>query len=83
MKIYLIKKDNCETYEDYYEWISNAFTTFRGASQLLIDQGFEVYYHTFNGKGDIRFLWQESEEYMSRCKGARIIEIEVEEYDKI
>lgn len=77
MKVFLVEKDNCESYEDNRKWISKAFKTYRGASQWLIDQSFEVYYETFTGVEDLWFFWQESDEYMAACEGARIIEMEL------
>ena len=77
MKVYLVEKDNCESYEDYHDWIDGAFKTFRGASQSLINEGFEPYYERHFGESRLRFFWEESDEYMAKCQGARIIEIEV------
>ena len=79
MKVYLVEKDNCESYEDFYKWIAGAYTTYRGATQSLLDEGFEVYYDTFWSGDDIRFYWQESDEYMADCQGAKILEFKVED----
>lgn len=43
MKIYLVEKDNGETYEDYHTSITGAFTSFRSASESLIKKGFKPY----------------------------------------
>ncbi|WP_025909289.1 hypothetical protein [Priestia flexa] len=51
MKIYIIEYNNGGMYEDYYSWVGEAFKTYRGASEYLIDKGFDVYY-TYSIKGD-------------------------------
>ncbi|WP_156341140.1 hypothetical protein [Cytobacillus solani] len=43
MKVYLVEINNYESFEDYRAWIEKAFTTYRAASQWLIEDGFEVY----------------------------------------
>lgn len=77
MKIYLVEKNNCEPYEDYHSWIETVYTSYRDASQSLIDDGFEAYYWSINSIGDLRFYWQESDEYMADCQGARVLEREL------
>lgn len=79
MKVYLIEKDNCESYEDFYKWISSAHSSYRGASQSLIDEGFEAYIELYAGKYDVRFYWQESNQYMAESRGAKIIEMELQD----
>jgi hypothetical protein len=44
MKVYLIDRDNQEQYEDYEHGTIAAFTTFRGASQYLIERGYKPYF---------------------------------------
>lgn len=77
MKIYLVDVDNGETYEDYRHWIEAVFTTYRGASQYLIDEGYEPDYVRRRGEDELEFYWQESDEYMAECSHAYIIEKEL------
>jgi len=81
MKVYLVEINNMEAYEDYRAWIEKAFASYRGASQWLIDKGFEPYYEKFFGVGDIKFYWQAKDEddYLYECEKAKIIEMELEE----
>jgi hypothetical protein len=43
MKIYLVDVDNGGSYEDYDHRAIAAFTTFRSASQYLLDDGYKPY----------------------------------------
>lgn len=80
MKVYLVDVDNGESYEDYMHGIRAVFTTYRGASEWLIDKGYEPYYYIdYENKDDVRFYWQESDEYMADRSNATIIEMEVRE----
>ncbi|WP_156319104.1 hypothetical protein [Cytobacillus solani] len=80
MKVYLVEINNYESFEDYRAWIEKAFTTYRAASQWLIEDGFEVYpLYNYKGEWELDFYWQESNEYMADCRGAGIIEIELYE----
>ena len=76
MDVYLIEINNCESYEDYYYWIDKVFTTYKAASMELIERDYKVYPERdfSSGEWDVRFKWQESDEYMARCNGAKIIE---------
>jgi hypothetical protein len=80
MKVYLVDTDNGELYEDYHHSVDKVFTTYRGATQWLIDEGYEPYYDNTFGKFDVGFYWQEDDEYMSRCSDAKVIEMELEDY---
>lgn len=40
MRIYLIEKDNGESYEDYRTQITSAFTSYRKASESLLSEGY-------------------------------------------
>lgn len=80
-KIYLVDIDNGESYEDYRHSVDKVFSTYRGASQWLIDEGYEPYesYNHNDQEPDISFRWEESDEYMADSSNADIIEMEVEE----
>jgi len=72
MKVYLVELDNGLSFEDYYSWIEKAFTTYRGASQWLIDEGFEPHLeHDIYGDLELSFSTENND--------AKIIEIEVSE----
>lgn len=76
MKVYLVETF-CVDSDDDYRSIEKVTTTFRGASQFLVDDGFEPYYECFLDSCDIRFYYHDEEGLMSQ--EARIIEMEVEE----
>ena len=78
MKVYLVDVDNGESYEDYRHWIEKIFTTYRGASQWLINEGYKVYPECRQGEWKLYFLWRESDEYMANSNFAEIIEMELE-----
>lgn len=82
MKVYLIDIDNGESYEDFHHWIKKVFTTYRGASQWLIDEGYDVYVNNWKKDAmELEFYWEDKEDdYVYGCKYARIIEMEVDEY---
>ncbi|PKR83509.1 hypothetical protein [Heyndrickxia camelliae] len=80
MKVYLVDVDNGESYEDHRHWIEKVFTSYRGASQYLINEGYEVYYHyDYSNEIDVDFYWQENDAYMANCSYASIIEKDLEE----
>ena len=66
MKIYLV-----EITTDTFTDIDKVFTTFRGASQYLIDKGFEPYTQKWHGELKLRFFLDDPEWY---SKEAKIIE---------
>lgn len=78
-KVYLVDIDNGESYEDYRHSVDKVFSTYRGASQWLIDEGYKVYesYNYNNREPDLGFRRQESDEYMADSSNAEIIEMEV------
>lgn len=77
-KIYLVQVDNRELYEDYQDWIEKAFTTYRAASQYLIDQGYEPFVEEgWKGEFELHFYWEENVWY-TRSMG-EIIEMDLEE----
>lgn len=80
MKIYLVEKDNGQSYEDRYTWIESGFISFRRASQYLLDQGFRPY-PILNSENEyvVCFEWYESDEYMADCEFAYIKEMELNE----
>lgn len=79
MKVYLVDKDSGETYEYYDHWIDGAYSTYRKASQSLLDDGYIPYY----GVGGLVFHW---EKWLDGCfigeSHARIIEMEIDEPKK-
>jgi hypothetical protein len=83
VNVYLVEVDNGESYEDHRHWITKVFTTYRGASQWLINEEYKPYSEfkwTENGKEmDLYFYWQESDEYMAESSFAKIYEMELEE----
>lgn len=80
-KVYLVDIDNGESYEDYRHSVDKVFSTYRGASQWLIDEGYQPYefYNHSDQEADIAFEWIESDEYMADSSNAEIIEMEVNE----
>lgn len=75
MTVYLIEMDNGEMYEDHSTWIDSAFTTYRGATQYLLGDGFKLDYTI--GEGGECYLcfdkkYDEYEHYY-----AEIVEMEV------
>lgn len=79
MKVYLIEKDNCESYEDYYSWIETGFTSYRLATEYLLNREFVICIDLLrnNKEEDLKFYWQEDESRSSFRQGARIIEVEI------
>lgn len=57
MKIYLIEKDNGESYEDYHSEITSAFTNYRKATESLLDDGYKPYplKSFMTGEWEVRF----------------------------
>lgn len=53
MRVYLIEKDNGETYEDYHTHIDGAFTTYRGATESLLSEGYKPHLSIDFISGDI------------------------------
>lgn len=43
MKVFLVRKDNGETYEDYREYIDSTHTSYRSATKVLLEDGFKPY----------------------------------------
>ncbi|MGD6876834.1 hypothetical protein [Bacillus infantis] len=84
MKVFLVDIDNGETYEDYRHEVKKAFSTFRAASQWLVNEGYEPYPHNDNVKNELKigFWWYESDEYMADTSYAKIIEMTVEEKEE-
>jgi hypothetical protein len=81
LKIYLVDADNGETYEDYDHQTIAAFTSFRGASQNLVDEGYEPYpYRDFMTKEyNVRFCFTVIDEYgWENSSDAKIIEMELQ-----
>lgn len=74
MKIYLVET----SYEDYHPSIEKTFTTYKGASQWLINEGYEPYFdYNIHGEIELNFYWEDSVEYMADCSYGEIIEMEV------
>jgi hypothetical protein len=80
-KVYLIDADNGESYEDYYHAISKVFSTYRGAAQWLVSEGYEPFYsYDFSyQEHDVMYYWQEDDQYGADCSFAKIIEMDLEE----
>ena len=80
MKIYLVEKDNGQSYEDRYTWIESAFVSFRRASQDLLNQGFTPY-PQLNSKNEyvVCFERYEIDEDMEIYEFAYIGEIDLNE----
>lgn len=59
MKIYLIEKDNGESYEDYHAYIESAFTSYRTATEALLNEGYKMYpqrsFYTTEWKWELGF----------------------------
>ena len=68
LKVYLVDVDNGELYADYQHSVEKVFTTYRGASQWLINEGY-IPHCDFPEEGEISF-------YCEDCE-AVIIEMEV------
>ena len=80
MKVYLVQMDNGEvTHSDLYDqWIEKAFTTYRGAAQFLIDEGYSAYldYDDYVNEYETGFFV----EFEDGTEGeARIIEMDLED----
>lgn len=76
MKVYLVDKDNGETYEDYDHWIDGAYSTYRKASQSLLDDGYIPYYEC----DELFFHWEKwSDGRFVEESHAHIIEREIDE----
>jgi len=81
MKIYLIDRDNGESYEDYDHQVVAAFTSFRLASQYLLDDGYTPYIHYdyMTKEPTVRFRWEsEIVEGWGEISDAKIIEMELQ-----
>lgn len=79
-KVYLVELDNGELYEDYATWIEKVFSTYRKASQYLVDEGYEPYYSEWEGNHEIDFYLEEKSyrgEVIASSIG-NIIEMELE-----
>jgi hypothetical protein len=78
MDVYLVDVDNGELYEDYYHSVVKVFTTYRAASQWLLEEGYKPFSKNIyiNNSEDIEFILDDGvEDYLH----AEIIEMEVEE----
>lgn len=81
MKVYLVDVDNGESHEDYSHWVEKIYTSYRDASQYLIDEGFEAYFdYNDNDEIEVDFYWEKSKDHYADCSWARIIEMDIEEY---
>lgn len=81
MKIYLVNKDNGESYEDYDHQVVAAFTTFRLASQYLLKDGYipYIHYEYMTKEPNVRFRWEsEDEDGWEEHSEAKIIEMELQ-----
>lgn len=74
MNIYIIKKDNCQSLSDYYEWIDCVYSTYESALQHLEEAGFK---RKPWGKNLFYLEWVEKGKRI--CFNAEIIEIEVKD----
>lgn len=80
MKVYLVDVDNGESYEDYQHNVMAVFTSYRSASEWLINKGYEPFVYRSSSKDyNVHFRWQENNEYMSNHSDAEIIEMELQE----
>ena len=79
MKVYLVEMDNGELYEDYYRWTEKVFTTYRGASQYLLDEDYTPYPEV-NYETNEYYLVFTDEDDEGRTFDAEVTEMEVEEY---
>ncbi|MGM9986356.1 MAG: hypothetical protein ACI35O_03915 [Bacillaceae bacterium] len=79
MKVYLVQVDNGDHYENYYRWTEKVFTTYMGAAQYLIDEGYEPYsdFNYETNEPDVSFCVELENNFESE---AEIAEMEVEEY---
>ncbi|UTR05207.1 hypothetical protein MM326_13955 [Alkalihalobacillus sp. LMS6] len=81
MIVYLVEKDNGESYEDYEAWVDGVYSTFRKASESLLEDGYTLYYESLLRINELRFYRRESDEYLARVYDAKIIEMEVDARD--
>lgn len=81
MNVYLVEKDNGESYEDFYKWVDGAYTTFRKATESLLADGYTPYYEILCGKGNLHFQLYEEGEFFDVYSYAQIIEMEVDARD--
>ena len=79
MKVYLVEMDNGEMYDDFYRWTEKVFTTYRGASQYLIDEEYDPYPDMNYELDDYELIFSYEDED-GRYYRAEITEMEVEEY---
>ncbi|MEB5480942.1 hypothetical protein P8825_15355 [Shouchella clausii] len=77
MKVYLVNKDNGEI-EDFDHWIDGAYSTYRKASQSLLDDGYIPYYEC----GEVLFSREKEDDCIFEEARARIIEMEIDEPKK-
>lgn len=58
MRVYLVEKDNGESYEDYRTRTTGAFMTHRGASESLLDDGYSPYpsMSMIDNEWEVRFV---------------------------
>lgn len=75
MKIYLVDEDNGEQYGDNIHYVTNAFKSYRSASQYLLDEGYKPhpYESIDNGDWKINFYFEDDWGY------ADIIEMELQD----
>ncbi|WP_099301946.1 hypothetical protein [Bacillus sp. Marseille-P3800] len=83
MKVYLVEKDNGESFEDNYTWIDGAYSTYRKASGSLLEDGYVPFYEVMEGA---RRLEYRRHKEIKRTYGdfdkysyAKIIEMEVDD----
>ena len=79
MKVYLVEMDNGEVYEEYFRWTEKVFTTYRGASQYLIDEGYVPFADSKYITNDYELVFTDTDDE-GREYDAVITEKEVEEY---
>ncbi|WP_117161323.1 hypothetical protein [Paraliobacillus sp. X-1268] len=57
MKVYVIELDNGQEYSDYENWVDSVFSSYRSASQSLIDKGF-IPYSIKNNLGECVLIFE-------------------------
>ena len=80
MHIYLVELQNDEYGED--RWIDSVFTTYRFATEYLLDEGYEMcpIKDDYTEEWDIHFLWEKLDEkgkFITDWEIAKIIKMEI------
>ena len=79
MKVYVLGMDNGMEYEDNQSWVEAVYSSYRSASQYLIDKGFIPYTGRHYETNEYMICFEKEDEDTDVERQAWIIECEVKE----